>query len=206
MAAIRGLEALKRPTSVELVTDSTYVGKGVSEWMPKWKQNGSPSPAPFSYRPGGSARVRLKAGVAAPRLRAGFCDDGRPTGNARADAILDGKDEWETVERRPQRLRGAADRQLLHAQRPDYRPPGQRSRHSLTGDFQCGWHPYLPHASTCNSRACLSTGATSLTTTRNLSVRTGFSKTWTRTATTRPSCSETTGFQAPAARSQTCTW
>jgi ribonuclease HI len=40
MAVIRGLEALKRPTSVELLTDSTYVGKGVSEWLPKWKQNG----------------------------------------------------------------------------------------------------------------------------------------------------------------------
>jgi ribonuclease HI len=40
LAAIRGLEALKRPTSVELVTDSTYVGKGVSEWLPKWKANG----------------------------------------------------------------------------------------------------------------------------------------------------------------------
>ena len=39
-AVIRGLESLKRPTSVELVTDSIYVGKGITEWMPKWKQNG----------------------------------------------------------------------------------------------------------------------------------------------------------------------
>ena len=39
-AAIRGLAALKRPTRVELVTDSTYVGKGVSEWLPKWKAQG----------------------------------------------------------------------------------------------------------------------------------------------------------------------
>jgi ribonuclease HI len=39
-AVIRGLEALKRPTSVELVTDSVYVGKGLTEWMPKWKRNG----------------------------------------------------------------------------------------------------------------------------------------------------------------------
>src|SRR6476646_2046206 len=38
--AIRGLEALKRPTRVELVSDSIYVGKGLSEWMPKWKLNG----------------------------------------------------------------------------------------------------------------------------------------------------------------------
>ena len=40
MAVIRGLETLKRPASVELVTDSIYVGKGLSEWMPKWKANG----------------------------------------------------------------------------------------------------------------------------------------------------------------------
>lgn len=40
LAVIRGLEALKRSTRVELVSDSTYVGKGMSEWMPKWKANG----------------------------------------------------------------------------------------------------------------------------------------------------------------------
>jgi len=39
-AVIRGLEALKRPTRVELVTDSEYVGKGLTEWLPKWKRNG----------------------------------------------------------------------------------------------------------------------------------------------------------------------
>jgi ribonuclease HI len=40
MAVIRGLETLTRPVNVELVTDSTYVGKGLTEWMPKWKANG----------------------------------------------------------------------------------------------------------------------------------------------------------------------
>jgi ribonuclease HI len=39
-AVIRGLESLKRATSVELVTDSVYVGKGLTEWLPKWKANG----------------------------------------------------------------------------------------------------------------------------------------------------------------------
>jgi len=39
LAVIRGLEALKRPCSVELFTDSVYVGKGLKEWMPKWKRN-----------------------------------------------------------------------------------------------------------------------------------------------------------------------
>jgi ribonuclease HI len=40
LAVIHGLQSLKRPTSVELVTDSTYVGKGLTEWLPKWKSNG----------------------------------------------------------------------------------------------------------------------------------------------------------------------
>lgn len=37
---IRGLEGLKRSCDVELVTDSEYVGKGIREWMPKWKAQG----------------------------------------------------------------------------------------------------------------------------------------------------------------------
>ncbi len=39
-AVVQGLEQLKRPCRVELLTDSVYVGKGLSEWMPKWKANG----------------------------------------------------------------------------------------------------------------------------------------------------------------------
>ncbi len=39
-AVIEGLAALKRSSEVELVTDSTYVGKGITEWMVKWKENG----------------------------------------------------------------------------------------------------------------------------------------------------------------------
>jgi ribonuclease HI len=40
MAVIQGLEALKKPSAVELISDSEYVGKGLSQWMPKWKANG----------------------------------------------------------------------------------------------------------------------------------------------------------------------
>jgi ribonuclease HI len=39
-AVVEGLQALKQPSSVELLTDSVYVGKGLIEWMPKWKANG----------------------------------------------------------------------------------------------------------------------------------------------------------------------
>jgi len=40
MAVIRGLEALKRPSTVRVYTDSQYVQKGISEWVHKWKRNG----------------------------------------------------------------------------------------------------------------------------------------------------------------------
>lgn len=39
-AVIEGLATLKRPTHVEVFTDSVYVGKGITEYMPKWKANG----------------------------------------------------------------------------------------------------------------------------------------------------------------------
>jgi ribonuclease HI len=37
---IEGLSTLKRPCRVELITDSQYVAKGISEWMPNWKRQG----------------------------------------------------------------------------------------------------------------------------------------------------------------------
>lgn len=39
-AVVEGLATLKRPAQIELFTDSVYVGKGISEWMTKWKANG----------------------------------------------------------------------------------------------------------------------------------------------------------------------
>lgn len=40
MAAIQALETLNRPCKVELHTDSTYVMKGISEWIHGWKVRG----------------------------------------------------------------------------------------------------------------------------------------------------------------------
>jgi ribonuclease HI len=41
LAAIRGLEALKKPgTSARVFTDSQYVIKGISEWVASWKKRG----------------------------------------------------------------------------------------------------------------------------------------------------------------------
>ena len=39
-AVIRALEALERPSRVRVVTDSQYVQKGISEWLPSWKRRG----------------------------------------------------------------------------------------------------------------------------------------------------------------------
>jgi len=40
LAVIRALEALKSPCEVILSTDSEYVQKGVTEWLPEWKKRG----------------------------------------------------------------------------------------------------------------------------------------------------------------------
>jgi len=40
MAAIRALEALKRPSRVKLYTDSLYVMKGITTWIHDWKRRG----------------------------------------------------------------------------------------------------------------------------------------------------------------------
>ena len=39
MAIIQGLEALKRPVTVDIFTDSKYVIDGITKYMPTWKKN-----------------------------------------------------------------------------------------------------------------------------------------------------------------------
>jgi len=40
LAAINALEALKRPSALTVVTDSSYVKDGLSKWIHGWKRNG----------------------------------------------------------------------------------------------------------------------------------------------------------------------
>lgn len=40
LAVIRALEALTRPTAVELFTDSQYVKNGIETWIHGWRRNG----------------------------------------------------------------------------------------------------------------------------------------------------------------------
>jgi ribonuclease HI len=39
-AAIEGLQALKRACQVEIYTDSEYLKRGITEWLPAWRQRG----------------------------------------------------------------------------------------------------------------------------------------------------------------------
>ncbi|MEQ9144120.1 MAG: ribonuclease HI [Parvibaculaceae bacterium] len=39
-AAIKSFEALKRPSTVRLHTDSTYLKDGITKWIANWKKNG----------------------------------------------------------------------------------------------------------------------------------------------------------------------
>lgn len=40
LAAIHGLESLKRPAQVTLITDSKYVIQGITDWLPNWIARG----------------------------------------------------------------------------------------------------------------------------------------------------------------------
>ena len=40
LSVIEGLSALKRPCEITLTSDSTYVLKGIQEWMSNWKKRG----------------------------------------------------------------------------------------------------------------------------------------------------------------------
>jgi ribonuclease HI len=40
MAAIQGLTALNEPCRVDLTSDSEYLRKGITEWLPRWKKRG----------------------------------------------------------------------------------------------------------------------------------------------------------------------
>lgn len=92
MAAIAGLEALTGPCRVHLHTDSQYVLKGVTEWMPAWLRRG--------WRTAGGEPVknqdlwiRLQAALKPHRVEwtwvrghAGHPDNERVDGIARAAA------------------------------------------------------------------------------------------------------------------------
>jgi ribonuclease HI len=92
MAAIAGLEALRRRCEVVLTTDSQYVMRGVEEWMPRWIAKGwrTASGEPVKNR---DLWERLAAAVAGHSVRwkwvrghAGHVENERVDALARAAA------------------------------------------------------------------------------------------------------------------------
>jgi ribonuclease HI len=87
MAAIRALEALNRPTTVRLHTDSSYVRNGIMSWLPNWKRNGWRT---SDKKPVKNADLWQRLEAAASRHRVQWLwvkgHAGDP-GNERADAL-----------------------------------------------------------------------------------------------------------------------
>ena len=86
-AAIEALEALKRPSAIELYTDSTYVRDGITSWITRWKANGWRTAA---KKPVKNADLwqRLEAALERHRVTWHWVrgHDGDP-GNERADEL-----------------------------------------------------------------------------------------------------------------------
>ena len=96
-AAIRALEALKRPVAVRLHTDSLYVRDGIDKWLARWKTNGwrTASRAPVRNRDLwlalDSARARHRVEWIWVRGHAGHAENERADRLARAAARAAGK-------------------------------------------------------------------------------------------------------------------
>ena len=87
MAAIATLEALERPTTLTIVTDSAYLRDGVTRWIHGWKRNGWQTAAGKPVKNDDLWR-RLESAAAPHRLQWDWVKGhaGHPE-NERADAL-----------------------------------------------------------------------------------------------------------------------
>ena len=87
MAAIAGLESLKRTCQVDIYTDSQYVRKGITEWIHGWKKNGWKTSAKKDVK-NRDLWQRLDDSIARHRVNWHWVKGhaGHP-GNERADAL-----------------------------------------------------------------------------------------------------------------------
>ena len=87
LAAIHGIEALTKASDVYLYTDSTYVQKGITEWMSNWKKRNwmTASKKPVKNK---DLWVRLDEALASHNVEWRWIKGhaGHP-GNERADAL-----------------------------------------------------------------------------------------------------------------------
>ncbi|AOZ01338.1 ribonuclease HI [Cupriavidus sp. USMAHM13] len=86
-AVIEALRALKRPCRIQVYTDSQYVQKGISEWLPGWKARGWKT---SDKKPVKNADLWQSLDVEAARHQVSWHwvrgHNGHP-GNERADAL-----------------------------------------------------------------------------------------------------------------------
>ncbi|MEI6145134.1 MAG: ribonuclease HI [Methylococcales bacterium] len=87
MAAIQALESLTKPCLVQLNSDSSYVLKGINDWMPNWKKRGWKTAAKTPVKNEDLWR-RLDAAIALHTIEWKWVKghSGDP-GNERADAL-----------------------------------------------------------------------------------------------------------------------
>ena len=87
MAAIQALESLTRPCFVQLNSDSIYILKGITDWMPNWKKRGWKTAAKKSVKNEDLWR-RFDAAIATHKVEwrwvKGHSGD---SGNDRADVL-----------------------------------------------------------------------------------------------------------------------
>jgi ribonuclease HI len=87
MAVIRGLEALKKACRVKLVTDSSYVGKGLTEWMPRWKKQWLATRREIGFQAGEECRTLAAAGRTPAEARCDLCPRPGTHGASRERAV-----------------------------------------------------------------------------------------------------------------------
>ena len=87
MAAIAALEALTRPSAVDLTTDSTYLRDGITRWIHDWKRRGWKTAAKKPVK-NVDLWQRLEAALAPHEVNWHWVKghDGHPE-NERADAL-----------------------------------------------------------------------------------------------------------------------
>ena len=86
-AAIEGLDALTKATDVRLTTDSEYVKKGLTEWLPQWKRRGWRTAA---KKPVKNADLWQRLDLAVARHTIEWCwvkGHSGHVGNERADSL-----------------------------------------------------------------------------------------------------------------------
>lgn len=101
MAAIKAIEALKQPCEAVITTDSTYVQKGITEWLPNWIRMGWRTAANTPVKNADLWKL-LAAAQAAHRVQWRWVKGhaGHP-GNERADQLANrGIDELLAARRR----------------------------------------------------------------------------------------------------------